>query len=109
MKKRIKILLIILGIIILGFIIPIFFPEDTFCTMVAVSCKGLNGENLNREIPENDCKVSNPIFTLGLIHIVKVYSAQEIVTCTEGLRTDSRIDVDKNNYKYKLRFLIPYY
>lgn len=100
MKIKYIIGLIVLIIIILGFAVASFLPKLPFCTKMGCPC-----ENLVSERPCNSCIVSNPIFTLGIVHISKTCSAQEVILCENNLDVGTRIDIDKDSCKYKLSSL----
>ena len=101
MEKKILISVIIIAIIVLGFVVAIFLPELTMCTQMACPCE----EGVS-ERPCNSCTIPDPIFTIGIFHISKICSGQEVILCENNIDVGKRIDIDHSSCNYKLSFLI---
>ena len=102
------IVMIILGIIVIGFIIGLVIPaRGMMCTEMACSC-GLLQEQPNiayREIPCNSCALSDPIFILGVINVVKSCNGKEIIMCDGSDNIGTKYDIDEDSCGYKIKFL----
>ena len=111
MKKSQTIVMIILGIIVIGFIIGLIIPaRGMMCTEMACSCGNFLPEQPNppeeyRERPCNSCTSSNPIFILGVINVVKSCNGKEIIMCDGSDNIGTKYDIDEDSCGYKIKFL----
>jgi len=87
--------IVIAAIIILGFISAALSAYESVCTKMGCPCAGVEGER-----PCNSCSILEPIFTLGIVNLVKVCPGSEIITCENGIEVDKRIDWKDCEYRW---------
>ena len=101
MNKKVLIpILIVIGIIILGFVIGAF-SHYSFCTTMACPCENVVGER-----PCNSCTDDNAIFVIGIVNVFKTCSSEEIIICENNTEVDSRIDWDEDSCKFEWNFFV---
>lgn len=93
MKPEIKIGIILLSFIVVGFAIGAIIPESNGgCTEMACPCEGVSGER-----PCNSCSLSDPIFMTGVVNVIQQCGASEIIQCENNVQVGSRIEKKDNS------------
>jgi len=97
MKKLYLVIFVIIIIVVLGFVNAAFLSSEEMCTLKGCSCKDVDGE-----IPCNNCALSKPVFTIGLLNVIHVCPGIEIITCENGkeLKEERRVEIDYEKCYY---------
>jgi hypothetical protein len=77
--------------VLLGFVAGVFLTGGiTSCTEIGCFCQEDGG------LPCNTCTHEDPVFALGIINIIEVCDAKEILICENGEMTRRTYDLQGN-------------
>jgi hypothetical protein len=116
MKKWLKIIIVIIFLIALGFLIGLITPNggtstllDCPCSYVGLQSMGSSDTNysFSGEKPCNSVSSYDTIFSLVIFSITKGGRGKEIIICQDGKQIGERDDIDKSSIKYKWGFYNP--
>ena len=91
MNMIIYLLFLLVVAIVLGFVAGAFLNGGvTSCTEMGCFCQE------EGDFPCNTCQHEDPVFALGIINIIEVCDAKEIMICREGELMKRRYDLQGN-------------
>ncbi|MEK6917131.1 MAG: hypothetical protein AABW92_05300 [Nanoarchaeota archaeon] len=101
MDKKLKIVLIFIGLIlVIGISLGFLIKGGYGCTKMGCPCRTINNTPYVGERPCNGCAYRNPIFVLGLFNVFKECHATEIILCGNELTNSIRYDIDYSSCKF---------
>lgn len=78
--------------LVLGLLGAFFSTSGPGAACTAMAC--LCGPESDGDIPCNSCSETTHYFYTGLVNVQKTCSGKEMITCSAGEQTGSRIDYD---------------
>jgi len=89
MNKLVYILFIIVAAGIIGIVAGAFLQGGaTACTEMYCECQE------EGELPCNSCSSEDPVFALGIVNVINVCSAREIIICRNNQPAEVRYSIE---------------